>query len=173
MPRHNELRAASDVAEKFGVHGYQFDLDSNQLRFTAADSSGNTLTTITFHGSKLDDDSDVKAQLNDPTGKMHGKITHVEASGRWGKLQMPHGSGLDGADLPSQAPVMLAELQAFGEDIGAQVSAAHQQSATGGEAHAMIDGMCFLASIGAAVWPIGTALCGPTAAVCVYYYFFM
>jgi hypothetical protein len=173
MPRHNELRAVSDVAQKFGVHGYQFDLDSNQLRFAATDSSGNTLTTVTLHGSNLDDDSDVKALLNDPTGKMHGKITHVEASGRWGKLQVPHGSGLDGADFPRGGPAMLAELQAFGEDIGAQVSAAHQQTDTGGEAHAMIDGICFIAGIGAGVWPIGTLIFGPTAVGCAVYYFML
>jgi len=172
MPRHTALNAAADVTEMFGVHGYQFDLQSDVFTFTATDAAGAAVTTVEFHGSKLDDDSDVKGLLNDPSGKMHGKVSHVDASGRWGKLHMPHGAGLEGADLPSDGPAMLAELQAFGQDIGAQVAAAHAQTAAG-EGHAMIDGMCFLAGIGVAIWPIGTALCGPTAAVCLYYYFFM
>ena len=33
-----------------------------------------------------------------------------------------------------------------------------------------IDGICFVAGICTSIWPIGTAICGPTALGCAIYY---
>ena len=168
MPRHLEIPAAPDVSEKLGLAKYQLDLQPDVLTVVALDETGNAATTVQLHGSKLDDDIDIKSVLRDPMGIARAKGSHAEAFGRWGKFEVPHGQGPVGKLTEGNA-AMLQELQAVAGDLAQQAQASHEADPT--KPHALMDGICFIAGIGCGFWPIGTLIFGPTCVGCAVYYF--
>lgn len=176
MPQHLELPAAADVSSSQGVAKYQLDLQPQTLTMLALDSGGQAVTTVRLHGVELDSAPDAKSVVRDPSSFIRGKASHMEASGRWGRVQLQVGGAGLVSDLPKGNSAMLDELQAFGSDLAQQSRAQHAGRQPGqlqAEAIKVMDGICYIAGIGCGFWPIGTLIFGPTCVGCAIYYFFL
>jgi hypothetical protein len=169
-----KANASPSTTERFGVSSLELELHQSKLVFRALDDKGTAVTEAHFEGlelTTLDPQPDeVKNTVLNPAGHAPGKQQKTSIKGRFGTINVDE-NGLHGAGGVDSSKI-IDELSAYGADLHAS---AHSSNGDGIQAEATVsqvmNGICYVAGIGTAFWPIGTLIFGPTALGCAIYYF--
>ncbi len=167
-----KVTASEKVTEKRGVSYYLLDSEGSVYVLNGYDSNGQPLVSLQWYGGP-------ETETVEYTATSDGLSVSISCAnkpeGATDCVVLENGREV-GAELSQEAKAVLATASDYMADI-----LSNNASTCGGEAMGLArltekgrrvaNGICYIAGICAGAWPIGTAICGPTALGCAVMYF--
>jgi hypothetical protein len=160
-------KASKDVQERYGIAAYRMEYEESEMRFHAIDNDGVEAASAVFEGDFPVWDptsAHMKSIVSDPMAEGRREGVVVTARGQAGTVKLSDTSVKLSAE---HAQPIIDEFNAYGQDL---LRAAYPAGTQAAKTPKGLDGICYIAGIGAGVWPIGTLIFGPTAIGCAVYY---
>jgi hypothetical protein len=162
------LPASPLATQKHGVAYYLLDEGNSVYSITGYDSSNRPLLSLQWAGGPGSERVEFKASQGGITVQM----SCLTATGQCSLLE--NGVAVPTERLSKGAQQVLATANDYFADVlGNLVPACGVRdfSALNERQRRIANGTCFIAGICTGFWPIGTLICGPTAAGCAVMYF--